>query len=349
MKHLLFIAFLLWVSPGWAATIHVDSDGISCSSPSDTTYDPATTTCGGGGSDTVYDTIQGAVTAAAAGDNVSIHAGTYSENVTTNNPGTMSSPITIDNYLSDVVTHKGVGTTTSDVTMRIEDSYITVSDITFEDGHMGILAIGTTAANLTGIIIKDCTVKKGHIAGIRFWKTDNSSVTNCEVTDNVQFNSPRGTGTPWGNGIGAFVGSENNVFENNTIHFNHGEGFVSVEGSNNNVFRNNTVYDNWSVNVYVHDSKDVTIENNYIYLTQAVQDHAFGSQTAVSDPTLIVDPTGIIIRNNIVFDTAVGIRTFSGNPGAGKFAFSDATVQNNILVYNDSSFYWEGDTTKLIE
>jgi len=68
MRYLIII-LLLVASPVWAATYYVDYGSTSCSSPSDTDYDPATRTCGSGSS-TVYDTVGGVDAVVGSGDTV---------------------------------------------------------------------------------------------------------------------------------------------------------------------------------------------------------------------------------------------------------------------------------------
>jgi hypothetical protein len=102
---LLLIACFLFLFPKIsqaATTYYVDNTTISCSTPSDNDYDPATDTCGSG-SYTVYNTIQGCADAVTAGDTCIVADGTYTDSavcgdstcaVVMKSSGTSGNPIT---------------------------------------------------------------------------------------------------------------------------------------------------------------------------------------------------------------------------------------------------------------
>ena len=68
---------LLGAAPAFAVTRYLDATTTSCSTPSDNDYDPATETCGGGGTSNVYSTVTAAMRALVASDVLEMRAGTY--------------------------------------------------------------------------------------------------------------------------------------------------------------------------------------------------------------------------------------------------------------------------------
>lgn len=87
MRKLIIFLILIISSPAFPATFYVDklnsdssfsNEALNCSTPSDTDYNVTTRQCGEG-SETVYSTIQAAVTATDGKDTVYVRNGTYSE------------------------------------------------------------------------------------------------------------------------------------------------------------------------------------------------------------------------------------------------------------------------------
>lgn len=74
---ILVIIFFLITSNAFAADIYVDAD---CTGNPETDYHPGNDACSGG-TDTVYSTVQLAVTNVTVGDTIHVRSGTYSENV----------------------------------------------------------------------------------------------------------------------------------------------------------------------------------------------------------------------------------------------------------------------------
>lgn len=99
---ILFLGLFGLAQSSEAATIYVDNTTASCSTPSDTDYNPTTETCGTGSS-TVYNTINGGANAASAGDTVNVRAGTYSGSVTLTKSGTAGNYITLQPYTGETV------------------------------------------------------------------------------------------------------------------------------------------------------------------------------------------------------------------------------------------------------
>ena len=154
MKKLLIIfAILLMAGSAWGATYYVDANGTSCSAPVDTDYDVATTTCGGGGSSTVYTTIQGAIDGIDLnGDDIlEITVGTYASDTIApeaDDAGTDGHQLIIRGRSGETVTLSGGNII---VTLAAANDYITIQNIDLLNGtSRNIYAIGAT-----GLIFDD--------------------------------------------------------------------------------------------------------------------------------------------------------------------------------------------------
>ena len=330
---------------------------ITACSPAPSTIPTAGTTyyvAQSGGSDSnpgtqsqPFQTIQKGADVAKPGDTVLIHAGSYGK-FSVSTSGTQGQPIAIRAYPGEkpVVSETGGGgvITLSNV------SYIILDGMTVQNGGVGIRITGAQSANNR---VLNCEVSKARSSGIGIYEgAHNNLVKNCLIHDNAQGNWPRGAASMWASGMSAAHGAQNNVFEDNYIYWNHGEGTSAFDGSDGTVWRRNVIADNWSENLYVDGSKDCVIEDNLIYLTPEAKqwnsnfnNNAQGIGVSVESypdqPTITRDATGLKISNNIVVNTSTGIGSFVEESG---HTFSGWVVTNNTFLNNDFGIKLQGQT-----
>lgn len=166
IRSLIFLIALLFSSSLWAA-IYVDNTTSGCSTPSDTDYDPnnGIGTCGAG-SDTVWNTIDGAADAASRGDTIYVRAGTYTEQITlTDGTGTGEGDrITIENYSAESVLVDATGVTCAGAAFSpsILDfrgaNYYTIKGINFQDITDGSCGSAVYIASSDWLTLRDFTI-----------------------------------------------------------------------------------------------------------------------------------------------------------------------------------------------
>ncbi len=66
----------------------------------------------------------------------------------------------------------------------------------------------------------------------------------------------------WSSGIKVHVGGSNITISNNTVYNNYGEGIAVTRGTYSTVV-GNTAYDNYSANIYIDNSYNIRVENNF--------------------------------------------------------------------------------------
>jgi parallel beta-helix repeat protein len=96
-------------------------------------------------------------------------------------------------------------------------------------------------------------------------------IENNIVHDSVTENGTNGNCTlissgGWGSGISIKFGSDDVTVRNNQSYNNCGEGLAVTRGANVVVDGNN-VHDNFSVNIYIDNSHDLTVQNNTVICT----------------------------------------------------------------------------------
>lgn len=194
---LLLLAELLLAEPALAAVKYVDGTLVSdCSG----NYSIANRNCTGSDGD-AWNTIAEGLANITAGDTLNIRAGTYTTNPTVSVSGTSSSKITIQGYLSETVTLRGIFTVSNRSWLDIKNItqvgavsgiygflFDGASNITFDNVH----ATGNSNSNFRGspsinnITIKNCTASSSVTAsGIAVGQDPGTAggVTNLLVED----------------------------------------------------------------------------------------------------------------------------------------------------------------------
>ncbi len=189
------------------------------------------------------------------GDSLKIMAGNYRETLFIEKSGTSRAPIKISAFQNDVVTINVSGLGGCAVHVAGHDIQLSGLQVSGSDG-VGVL--------LTGSHIRAENLLVSHVEshGILAGGQD-ITVKNCEVHHAVQENHPPNlSGSGWGSGLKVERGAARVVLENNYSHENYGEGLAVTMGEAVRV-RGNVLSDNFSVNLYIDNSRDVTVERNF--------------------------------------------------------------------------------------
>lgn len=127
------------------------------------------------------------------------------------------------------------------------------------------------AFNITGSNwnFEGFTVTEGYSHGVHI-QGKNINLLNMTARNNVTENRSGdgvcGSNDGWGSGFSLKNGSENIVVDNVKIYQNCGEG-LAITRAMNVVVSRVTAYDNFSINIYPDNSKDVLIQNSISYCT----------------------------------------------------------------------------------
>jgi hypothetical protein len=149
-------------------------------------------------------------------------------------------------------------------------SYTTLYGLTMRGASKNVLNIWGT-----NVRVEKCRVLFGGKNGISIFNysttaSSDTEIVKNEIAWNMMKNWPRGrapwavAGGSWGMGA-VSNGTARTLYQGNVVHNNGGEGLGAYGGSGGTIYRDNVVGDNWSVNIYVDNQPNVTIENNHLY------------------------------------------------------------------------------------
>lgn len=213
--------------------------------------------------------------------------------------------------------------------------------------------------------IDNFTVTEGRSHGVHI-KGKNIYLTNIIARNNVTENRGNdgtcGNNNGWGSGFSIKLGAENIILDNIQVYQNCGEGLAITRAINVKVSKA-IVYDNFSVNIYPDNSKDVLIQNSISYCTGDAKfnrnnQRPSGISVGEEDYSKWGDPhwgsklENLTLINNIVYSCHSGIKFYSElNSGLKGGLFAHNTIvdikgmyglsvpsfpnNTNIRVYNN--------------
>ncbi|MBV8515793.1 MAG: right-handed parallel beta-helix repeat-containing protein [Acidobacteria bacterium] len=274
----------------------------------------------------------------AAGDVLNVRGGTYNESVTVwHKYGSSSDPIRIQNYTNEHPVIDGTGTTTNDVVVIDECSYVRFDGFEVKNGPKG--GIGVWDADNVKVRwndVHDCqnigigagctTVGTTH--DITF---DGNDVKRCVLS-----NSARTATSGWQQAMSSFK-CDHVTFVNNYVHESYGEGIDFIVGDYATI-ANNTLYDNYSTNVYIDNGRHVTVDSNFIITgwgtnpSQYYRDgHPAGGISVANEYYEVQKPsTDLLITNNITAWTNTGFGYGDWDYGGG---LHYTTIANNTFYH----------------
>ncbi len=335
---------------------------ISSSSCND--YAPESRSCGGG-SDTAYNTFDGATAVAQAGDTVYVREGRFKEQLKVRNSGTEGNFVTFRNYQSETVTITGATLAPAiDLTDR---EYVVIQG--FNVDKVGRWLYFLEAHNN---IVRDNHFSQaydsaGSKAGIFFFHASHNRFINNTLEDNED-------------DALSLVDSERNLVEGNSI-INAFHSLWDIRCGNYNVLRNNYFYNERQKDGEVYDcdgqvktykynaTKHNLIEGNeFDYTANSGNKSPFsgiqyGGQDGIIRHNRFHDTTGPALRlalygteanhvtGNRVYQNVMHSSDFAGVWIQPKHSVSDNIFKNNILggssfINNDNRWSWWNNELK---
>ncbi len=292
-----------------------------------------------GTQDQPFATLAQAAKKVADGDTVIVRGGTYYLNspVWIENSGTASAHIVFQSYTGEKVILDGSNSPANKDLVVITGQYIDFKNFEMRQSHhIGVSIWGGRHVRIQNNIIHDTSID-----GIYVGSTDTDVLVNGNTVynTNLLYSSSHGTGG-WGSAINANGNGRIRVTANN-VYNNYGEG-IAFRGSGA-LISGNTVHDNFSVEIYLNNATNSTVQKNLIYTTNNSNFYrngqpSAGIQLANEDNSNLLNNNKIL--NNVVLGGAEGLAYFS-NYGFG------GGLKNTVIANN--TFYTATGTMLVIE
>ncbi len=295
-----------------------------------------------------------------AGDDLQVHAGVYVEWVRWDTSGTLANPITItaagdgDVWLDGEYSYPTNVAKEGDVTpygtyydvsysglfeLR-RCSHVRVSGINVKRSQgRGVYIYGDRSAHESGCRFQNALVINNRFSCLNVDGCDDSVVSDVEMYDSSNF-APFKRPTSYLNHPGCFnVKHVNNTtIYNCTMHDSWGEGIIIGSNAIGGVFYNNTLYDCFSNYLYFMACQNWEAYGNLIYATPNAENYRDQRSPGIvilsEDPKTPSEDTtqidGIVVHDNIVINTADGVRVGRGQPWPDGYP-----TNRNVWVYNN--------------
>lgn len=228
------------------------------------------------------------------------------------------------------------GTAAAPITLSGDQAVISGGNLAFN--------ISGSYLNISGFEVINAISHGIHISG-KHVRLSNFSVHDS-VTENRNSDGSCGliNGGGWGSGLSIKYGSEDTRVDNGTIYHNCGEGMATTRALNVTV-THVTSYDNFGGNLYIDNSRDVTLDSNFTYCTTNTKFYRDGHP---ANGILIGEEyysgwgaqlTNVTLRNNISYGCR-GI-SFWGTEVSGG-------LKGALIAHNTIWKMWNNDTSVYI-
>jgi len=284
--------------------------------------------------------LSSALSSASPGDTIELESGIYNLVPYRLKSGTKDNPIILKAAEGSNVVFEGINS------LCIFDfsgvSYASIEGpFELKDALCGVKAMDVSNIKISGLKIHNTQQHGIVISG------ENNLVTNNEIYDCVLENKLVGKSldggwsqcvSSWGKNYNSGF-SQNIIFENNYIHDAYGEGLDFLKCDNCSAIKNN-ITNGFSMNIYLDASKNILIEGNILRVTSDAYDTKWGSACGIgmsSESGNEYNIENIIIKNNIIIGTRMGIYFFQIGEGSG---YSNVKILFNTMWYVSVAPLW---------
>ena len=210
-------------------------------------------------------------------------------------------------------------------------SYTTLYGLTMRGASKNVLNVWGT-----NVRVEKCRILFAGKNGISIFDystiaSSDTEIVKDEIAWNMMKNWPRGR-APWavaggGWGMGAVSnGTARTLYQGNVVHDNGGEGLGAYGGEGGTIYRDNVVGDNWSVDIYVDNQPNVTVENNYLY---SHEPDATADSYNAQVPAAPEQGYRILKR---LRPECVMTADEAGSSSDGQSHLTDVMIRNNVMV-----------------
>lgn len=209
-------------------------------------------------------TIQAAINKAQAGDTITVRAGTYTERLHIQKPGTAQAPIVIAAQAGEQPIIDGTNLNIADDSALViiqQSQDVTLRGFTVRNaGGRGVLI-----SRSSRITIQNNTIASCFAGGLQAITCDTLLVEQCRIYDCARRFLAYG---PSQLNVALLVKQAQDVtIRDNHVYENSGEGILISVGSKSVMVSKNTCYDNRNGQIGVKSAVDVTIDSNLCYHT----------------------------------------------------------------------------------
>jgi hypothetical protein len=277
-------------------------------------------------------TIQHAAEMARPGDTIYIRSGIYHEAIFISNGGTASYPIRYQAFPGEKPVIDGEGNlppwSEALFTLYEEAEYVEISGLEIRNStYNGVLSWGSH------VLLDNLYVHHTQSTGI-LAIGNYSVIQNCRVYRSNMNNEYGVLPSNWGAGI-EIVGidgtiTQNGVIRNCTAWENWGEG-INIHNTNNVTVEDNIVHDSFSTNIYISDATNALVQRNFVYTDPASYFFGYGAQVGImmGDETYSPPTQDITIINNIAYGNRQNFYWWKGSQGGG---LVNVLIANNAFV-----------------
>jgi parallel beta-helix repeat protein len=278
-----------------------------------------------------------------AGDVVNVRGGVYKETVQISAHGSADARIVIRSNPGETAIFDGAGTGRSANVLTLANaSYVDLSGFEVRNaGQIGICSWGSNNVRILGNTVHD-SFRNGiyvgwDVMGVSFDNVVDGNTVFHNVQENANRAFPNGG---WATGV-SMNDTDRGRVTNNRIYENDGEGVVTIL-SKNTVIEGNEISDNFSVGVYVDNSRFVKVNANLIYSTGNTRYYrlgypASGMATANELYDHALPSSDNSFTNNIVVHSRWGFFYGAYDAGGG---LKNATIANNTFYQAASTMIW---------
>ncbi|HYC61477.1 MAG TPA: right-handed parallel beta-helix repeat-containing protein [Thermoanaerobaculia bacterium] len=280
------------------------------------------------------------------GDVVNVRGGVYFETVQINVKGTAAERITIRSYPGETAIFDGTGTGRNENVLTLyKSAYVDLSGFEVRNaGQIGICSWGSNNVRILNNRVHH-SFRNGiyvgwDVMGVSYDNVVDGNTVHNNVLENANREFPNGG---WATGVSMNYTDRGRV-TNNRIYENDGEGIVTILAKYTHI-EGNELSDNFSVGIYVDNSRYVKVNANLMYSTGNSRYYregypASGMATANEWYDHSLPSSDNIFTNNIVINSRWGFFYGAYQRGGG---LRNAVVANNTFYKSASTMLWIED------
>ena len=256
-----------------------------------------------------------------------LNAGTYVQTVTLAKSGSSTASITVESTPGQHAVIDGTGLSLSSTSslVAVTADYVEVLGLEIRNSTGRAMTISgdndTVAYNTLHDLKYNAVVASGY----------NDLIQSNEAYNSVMSNANDALGSHgWAEAMNTWYAT-NATFRDNYIHDNWGEGinFINSTGS---VADGNTVMNSFSVLIYNGNSKNSTITDNHLSVTNSVHSRS-GFQVGVllAEEGCVQEDSSVMISNNDVSGGTIGVGYWWTGCGGANNSYDHVTISGNTI------------------